>query len=137
MTEPLYSVNFSKILQGNNYTLFILSANGKKFAIYTSPEVGEVVNAYLAEKKNTRPQTHDLISSIFSGLSIAPLQLILQDLNDTVYHCRLFLEQTKGEEQQILDIDTRPSDGLVLALKHNLPIYCTQNVLDKTPEYNG
>lgn len=136
MLDKLYPVAFNKIMQGNNYTIFILSAEGKKFPIYTNPSVGEAVSRYLADRASPRPQTHDLINSILSGLDIKPLQLVFHDLDDTIYYCNLLLEQTQGDNQQILNIDTRPSDGLVLALTHNLPIYCTQNVVDKTPEFN-
>lgn len=136
MKEILHPVAFHKIMQAANYTVFILSAKDKKFPIFTASSTGEMVQKILANTQNERPQTPDLIHSIFKGLDIHPLQFVLHDLEDTIYLCRLFIEQTIGSHQCILEIDTRPSDGLILALMHNIPIFCSEKVLTKTPSYH-
>ena len=133
----LLPVTFSKIMQANHYTVFVLASEGKSFPIFAAPTVGEEVQTILAEQNAPRPKTHDLIDSIFRGLEINPIQLVLNDVNDDIYYCKLFLEQTKEEGQSILEIDTRPSDGLIIALKNNLPIFTSQRLLNKVPEFHG
>ncbi len=137
MPEKLLPVTFSKIMQANHYTVFILSSDSKQFPIFASPSVGEEVQTILADQNASRPKTHDLIDSIFKGLGINPIQLVLHDIQDDIYFCKLFLEQTKEEGQSILEIDVRPSDGLIIALKNNLPIFTHRKLLDKVPEFNG
>lgn len=137
MSDKLLPVTFSKIMQANHYTVFVLQSDGKHFPIFASPTVGEEVQTILAEQQSERPKTHDLIESIFKGLNINPLQLILNDVKDDIYFCKLFLEQSKEDGQSILEIDTRPSDGLVIALKNNLPIFTSKALLDKVPEFQG
>ena len=135
MNEPLYPVAFQKIMQSTNYTLFILESQNKKFSIYSTPNVGLTIQRVLSNQTAPRPQTYDLVNSLIKGLDISPLQLVLHDVEDSIFYCKFFVEQTIHEDQNILEIDTRPSDGLVLALSHNIPILCTQKLLDKTPEY--
>lgn len=137
MSEKYLPVTFSKIMQANHYTVFILQSDGKNFPIFAAPTVGEEVQVILSEQQAARPKTHDLIDSIFKGLQINPVQLVLNDVKDDVYFCKLFLEQTSEEGQSILEIDTRPSDGLVIALKNNIPIFTSRELLDKVPEFQG
>lgn len=135
MKDLIFPVTFEKIIQASQYTAFILSANEKQFAIYTTPSTGEYVQRVFTDKPFIRPQTIDLISSILSGLNVIPLQLIIHDVIDAIYHCKLFLTEAGNDQQKILEIDARPSDGLALALIYNLPIYCTPNLLEKTDLY--
>ena len=135
MTEILFPTTFQKIIQATQYTVFILAAKEKEFAIYTTPTTGEFVQRLFTDKPYVRPQTLDLLGSICSGLEITPLQLVIHDVTEAVYYCKLFLTQPANDHQKILELDTRPSDGLALSLIYNLPIYCTQSLLDKTEDY--
>ncbi len=135
MTELLFPITFQKIIHANQYTVFILATKEKTFAIYTTPSAGEFVQRLFTDKPYIRPQTLDLLNSICSGLEIIPLQLVIHDMAEAVYYCKLFLTQPASDHQKILEIDTRPSDGLALALIYNLPVYCTQNLLDKAESY--
>lgn len=131
MTSDLIPVNFSKIMQSRAYTVIILGNEGKKFAIYTEAHVGQTIQTYLTQEQKPRPITYDLIHSIFQGLDIKILQVVIQDIEDTVYFARLFLEQTKGAEKHILEIDVRPSDCIPLALIYKIPLFCRKDVFDK------
>jgi len=134
--EDLYSVTFNKIMQAPNYTIFVLGAKEKQFGIYTSPQTGDIVEKLLANKPFKRPQTHEFVESVFKGLNINPFQLVIHDVKDSIFFCKLFLSQTSENEETILQIDVRPSDGLVIALGNNLPIFCTKTLLDESPEYH-
>lgn len=135
MTEMLLPITFQKIVHASQYTVFILAAKEKEFAIYTTPSTGEFVQRLFTDKPYIRPQTLDLLGSICNGLEITPLQLVIHDVTEAVYYCKLFLSQPGLDHQKILELDTRPSDGLALALIYNFPVYCTQNLLDKAESY--
>lgn len=133
MPSELIQLSFDKIMQTRSYTVIILGANNKRFAIYTDPSVGHNLQLLLTETEKPRPLTHDLINWIFEGLSIRVKQIIINDVQDTVYYARLFIEQNLEDNfRHILEIDVRPSDGIMLAFMHNAPVYCTREVLDKT-----
>lgn len=114
-----------------NYTMFLLGTEEKNFAIYTEKKVGENIQNQLAQTPKKRPLTHDLIQNIFKGLDVRVLQVVITDVEDTVYFAKLFIEQTIGEQKTIVDIDARPSDALTIALTSDIPIYCTQEMLSK------
>jgi hypothetical protein len=128
----LIPVQFNKILQSQNYTVFILGTEKKQFAIYTSPYVGQNLQIHLTDQAKPRPYTYDLMNSIFKGLDINLLQVVITDVQDTLYYARLYVEQETDGLRNILEIDARPSDCLTLALENDIPIYCTKEVFDKT-----
>lgn len=132
MWSELIQLSFDKIMQTRSYTVVILSATDKRFAIYTEPSVGKMLQLFLTEVESPRPLTHELIDKIFEGFEIHVKQVIINDVQDTIYFARLFLEQNFGDIRHILEIDARPSDCLTLALMNNAPVYCTREVLEKT-----
>ena len=129
--SELIPVAFDKILQSRAYTVIILGSETKKFAIYTDPLVGRNMQIYLTEEHKPRPFTHDLIRSILEGLNIKVLQIVINNIEDTIYFARLFLEQEIGDQRHILEIDARPSDCITLALMFNTPVFCKREVLEK------
>lgn len=131
MLSELVQVSFDKIMQTRSYTVVILSAMGKRFAIYTDPSIGRVLQLFLTGTEKPRPLTHDLIYSIFQGMNVRIKQVVINDIQDTIYFARLFLEQHREGIRHILEIDSRPSDCITLALMSNAPVYCTKEVLEK------
>lgn len=131
MLSQLIQLSFDKIMQTKSYTVVILSAQEKRFAIYTDPSVGKTLQLFLTEVQSPRPLTHELIDKIFDGMDIQVKQVVINDVQDTIYFARLFLEKDMGDYRHIVEIDARPSDCLTLALMNNAPVYCTQEVLDK------
>lgn len=131
MLSELIQLSFDKIMQTRAYTVIVLSAPEKKFAIYTDPSIGKTLQLYLTDVEKPRPMTHDLIDLIFMGLEVRVKQVVIIDVQDTVYYARLFLEQDQGDIRHIVEIDARPSDCITLALMNNAPVYCTPEVLKK------
>lgn len=132
MTKELIQLSFDKIMQTRSYTVVVLGARNKKFAIYTDPGIGRTLQMYLTGAEKARPLTHDLMDSIFRGLRVTIKQVVINDVQETIYYARLFLEQEVGDIRHILEIDARPSDCITLALMNNVPVYCTKEVLEKT-----
>lgn len=128
----LIPIHFKKIMQSRTYTVIILGNEQKQFAIYTDPAVGRNLQVLLTNEEHPRPFTHDLLSSIFQGFDMHVKQIVINDVEDTVYFSRLYIEQRSGDQKQILEIDARPSDCLPLAITQNAPIYCSKEVFEKT-----
>lgn len=131
MLSELVQLSFDKIMQTKSYTVIILSALEKSFAIYTEPVIGKILQLFLTGVESPRPLTHELINRIFEGMEVRVKQVVIVDVQDTVYYARLFLEQQIGNLRHIIEIDARPSDSLVLALMNNAPVFLTKDVLDK------
>ncbi|MBI4834851.1 MAG: bifunctional nuclease family protein [Planctomycetes bacterium] len=77
--------------------------------------------------KSPRPLTHDLIENIFMTLQIKLLKVTVTQLKNSTFYAKLTLQQN-GKE---LEVDARPSDALVLATHSKIPIYVSEEVLDK------
>ena len=131
MSSELVALTFNKILQSRSYTTIILGTEKKRFAIYMEPRIGEYIQTFLSDESPPRPYTYDLFNSIFHELNIKILQVVVTDIEDTIYFTRLYLEQMIGDKKQILEIDARPSDCMPLAIMNNIPIFCRKEIFDK------
>lgn len=121
-----------KVVQSRSYTTLILGTENKAFAICMEPQVGKDLKVYLSGGKKRRPSSLNLLQSVLASHDIRPFQVLIHDVEETIYHSRLFLETAKEGKRQIVEIDCRPSDSLTLALLLELPIFCRQEVLEKT-----
>jgi bifunctional DNase/RNase len=74
-----------------------------------------------------RPLTHDLFASTLEELGVTIRQVVIADLADETFHARLFLESNG----QSLEIDSRPSDALALAVRAGVRIFAAEAVLSR------
>lgn len=72
-----------------------------------------------------RPMTHDLIPDIIKQTGFKLDRIEINDVEKETYYAKLFL--TKGDE--VLEIDSRPSDAIAVAIRVDAPIFVTANVL--------
>lgn len=78
------------------------------------------------EKVTTpRPMTHDLIKILLMGLETSVKKVVVSELKDDTFYALIWLE--KGGE--MISVDSRPSDALALALRHDCPIFVDDQVL--------
>jgi len=87
-------------------------------------------NAIDKELKNitsTRPLTHDLLQSILTQAQVNVKEVKIVDLKNNTYYATLFLKLKKG----VIEVDARPSDAIILALKSKTPIYVSTKILDE------
>jgi bifunctional DNase/RNase len=73
-----------------------------------------------------RPITHDLIASTLSQLGISGSRIVITSVREEVFMARLHLRR-KGQE---IDLDSRPSDAIALAVRFECPIFVAAEVLD-------
>jgi len=132
MFSELIQLSFDKIMQTRAYTVIVLGTVQKRFAIYVETHIGRTLQMYLTGNEAPRPLTYDLVDSIFKGFDIKITQVVINDVQDTTYFARLFLELNREDYRQIVEIDARPSDCITLALMNSIPVYCTREVLEKT-----
>lgn len=72
-----------------------------------------------------RPMTHDLITNIVEQTGYKIEKVEINDVEKDTYYATIFMR--KGKE--LLEIDSRPSDAIAIAMRANAPIYVTANVL--------
>jgi len=131
MVQDFIQLTFDRIVQTHAYTAIVLKSKEKRFAIFADAQVGKFLQLHLSGEERIRPQTPDLLSSLFSCLEVEVSQLLINDLQDTTFFARLFLETKRDGLRHVVEIDARPSDGIILAFLHNCPVFCTQHVMDE------
>ena len=72
-----------------------------------------------------RPLTHDLIRTIFETLEARLEQVVIHDIRESTFFAKLVVRKN-GELQEV---DTRPSDGIALALRMSAPIYVSDKIV--------
>ncbi len=82
-------------------------------------------------KKTPRPMTHDLMETVIHQLNANLERIVVTDLRDRTFFARLVLRHN-GES---IEVDSRPSDAIALAIQMQAPIYVEEEVLEEvTPE---
>ena len=74
-----------------------------------------------------RPQTHDLLKQVISQLGAKVSHVIVNDLSEDVFYARISVEL----DGKSVEIDSRPSDAIALAVRLQAPIFAEETVLDK------
>jgi hypothetical protein len=101
--------------------------------IWIGPYEAESITIALQEIEIARPQTHDLLMRSIEQLKGKLLKVEVVALKGDVFYGNLVIQA--GEE--ILHIDSRPSDSLALAVRAHVPVLVARGVLDLagiTPE---
>lgn len=76
----------------------------------------------------SRPMTHDLLRNILHVMKIRVIKIQVNDLHDNTFYANITLEKD-GKQ---IEVDSRPSDAIAVALRTNAPIYVDQKVIDKS-----
>jgi bifunctional DNase/RNase len=75
-----------------------------------------------------RPMTHDLLKNVIEGLNATIQRVEITDLRDNTFYAVIRLDR----EGASLEIDSRPSDAMALALRAGAPIHVHESVIDKS-----
>jgi len=75
-----------------------------------------------------RPLTHDLFLTLFGRLNVTITKAVITDLRDNTYYATLFL----SANGTALELDSRPSDAIALAIRAKAPLFAEDRVFDKT-----
>ncbi len=80
-----------------------------------------------------RPMTHDLIKGILESLSVEVQKIVVDNLVENTFYATIHLATPEGKEVQV---DSRPSDAIALALRVSAPIYVSQEVISRAKSFD-
>jgi hypothetical protein len=95
--------------------------------IWIGSAEADAIAVKLQEVSVPRPLTHDLLSTVIASLGAGLTQIIVNDLQDDTFYAKLAI-QVDGK---IVEVDSRPSDAIALAVRLQVPIYVEDAVLEK------
>lgn len=94
--------------------------------IWIGPAEASAIAMEMQGMKAPRPMTHDLLKQVVAGLGAELRRLVIADVRENTYYAELHL--TRGGEDRFL-VDSRPSDGIALALRLHAPIFAAEALL--------
>jgi bifunctional DNase/RNase len=74
-----------------------------------------------------RPMTHDLLKNFLDELDIKVEKIVVNDVRDNTFYALIYCRYMN----QIITIDSRPSDAIALVLRTNAPIFVEESVVEK------
>ena len=85
--------------------------------------------AIITEMENhpvLRPMTHDLLKSVIEEVGAEVVSVLVSELKETTFYAEITLRLSNEE---VIKIDSRPSDAMALALRANVPIYVSEEIM--------
>ena len=101
------------------------SDGDRSFPIAIGLPEAQAIERRLRNTTVPRPQTHDLLSSVINGFGGEIQSIIIHTLEDGTFYANLIVAH--GEE--LLEIDSRPSDAIALGVAEQVPIFVSEEVL--------
>ena len=115
------------ITQSHSYAVVLGEVNGnRRLPIVIGSAEAQAIAVALERVKPSRPLTHDLIKNLFIAFEADLQEVVINDLNEGVFYCKLICTTANDT----LEIDSRTSDGIALAVRFGCPIYTYNKILD-------
>jgi bifunctional DNase/RNase len=96
--------------------------------IWIGPAEASAIAMEMQGVKAQRPMTHDLLKHVILGLGGELRRVTITNVRDNTYFAELLIRR----DEQMVQIDARPSDSIALALRLHAPIYTSDDLLDQS-----
>ena len=130
MQNDVIKVGIKGVMPTSNGCALFLGPQEKTFIIYVDSQIGNTISMIINDVERERPITHDLIANIFIGLGVTLQRVVINDVRERTFFARMILKMENEIETKIVEIDSRPSDAIALALHGDRPIYVSRKVLE-------
>src|SRR4030042_2470637 len=94
--------------------------------IWVGPMGGNSLAIGMEQVNTPRPMTHDLMKNLLDEFKVEVIKVVVTELKDDTFYAVIHLI-ADGKK---LEIDSRPSDAIALAVRVEAPIYCAEKVME-------
>lgn len=116
------------ITQTHSYAVVLGELNGlRRLPIVIGGFEAQAIAVALEKMQPSRPLTHDLMKNFMNAFNVELHEVIISDLNDGIFFAKLICTDKKDT----LEIDSRTSDALALAVRFGCPIYTYESILEQ------
>lgn len=134
----MVQVELSKIIideKRQDQIIVLKEKNGdRQFPIVIGFLEASSIKMKLSNVETPRPMTHDLLYLIIEGLGAKVDQLVIDKLVNSTFHAKVVLKTADGK---IKNVDSRPSDGVALAVRSGAPIFVDEEVMKKASLFSA
>lgn len=95
--------------------------------IWIGPFEADAITLELQGVQVSRPLTHDLLRSVIETAGLQVQHIIVNDLRNETFYATIVMKHNG----QTLEIDSRPSDAIALAVRVSAPIFVTEEVMNE------
>jgi bifunctional DNase/RNase len=129
----IYGVSFD--LVGKQPIVLLKTAEGNKFLpIWIGHPEAAAILMKLQSQAPPRPMTHDLLSDMLEQLGAQVTRITVTELRENTFYAQITLQQDGGE----IEVDSRPSDAIALAIRAEAPIFAADRVIEESAiEFEG
>lgn len=118
--------NLAFDLSKSGAMVFLEEINGKRvLPIWIGIFEANAIALELRKISTARPMTHDLILNIIKGLEAEATKIVVTELKDNTFYATIHIHVGEGD----VEIDSRPSDAIAVALRVGTPIYVEEDVI--------
>jgi bifunctional DNase/RNase len=100
---------------------------GRRLPIFIGKHEGDAIGHALRGVELPRPMTHDLLCATVEAMGGRPRRVVVTALRDCTFHGALHIEMKDKD----LELDCRPSDGIAVAARTGIPVFCEEAVLEE------
>jgi bifunctional DNase/RNase len=115
------------ITQTHSYAVVMGEINGlRRLPIVIGGFEAQAIAVALEKMQPSRPLTHDLMKNFMTAFAIDLHEIIICDLQEGIFYSKLVC----STENDTVEIDSRTSDAIALAVRFGCPIYTYENILE-------
>lgn len=120
------------VSDGPTHPVVLLRHGERVLPIVVGIPEAHAIQVGVLDEKMGRPMTHDLVCNLLAGLRGDLQSVTIYKLENDTFFAHLNVEQKslEGEVEQVLRIDSRPSDGIAIAVRVQCPVYVAEEVMD-------
>jgi bifunctional DNase/RNase len=134
MNPDLIPTTIKGVMPTSGGCAVFLGTEHKTFVIHMDPAMGNTITMHLQHIHPERPLTHDLIGTIFMGLGITLEHVTINQIENATFFARIILTMRNELGTKVIELDSRPSDAIVLALQAQKPIFIARDVLEEVED---
>ena len=129
----IYGVSFD--LVGKQPIVLLKTTDGNKFLpIWIGHPEAAAILMKLQGATTPRPMTHDLVTDMLTQLDAQVVRITVTELRDSTFYAQITVQQDGSE----IEIDSRPSDAIALAIRAEAPIFVADRVIEESAiEFEG
>jgi len=115
------------VTQSHSYAVVLGEVNGvRKLPIVIGGFEAQAIAVALENMQPTRPLTHDLIKNMMDAFSLQLTEIIIYKIQEGIFYSKLICQSPT----ETIEVDSRTSDALAIAVRFDAPIYTYENILD-------